>query len=124
MTGLVGGEIDLAQLTLDAVWQRTDATPLAWLDGIGQSAEQAQQIASELGADVSETRVVGAQTLASWLLWQKGDLVSAAEIWRGLIEFLLACPHESPLRAEMLITSITNYGAIAFNAGDGDALIE
>src|SRR5258708_7393616 len=124
MTRSSQGEIDVAQLTLDAVRQRADVSALAWIGELGLAAAQAQQIASGLDADAFEMRVVGAQLLASWLSQQNGDLVSAAAIWKGLIELLLAFPLDSPLRAEMLVTSIMTYGANAINAGDGDALIE
>jgi hypothetical protein len=124
MTRSSQGEVNVAELTLNAVRQRAHATALAWLAELELPAAQAQLIASQLVADEFETRVLGAQRLASALPPRNGDLVSAAAIWRDLIEFLLASPLDSPLRAGMLVTSIMAYGAIAFDAGDGEALIE
>jgi hypothetical protein len=123
MSGLGQGEIDVAELTLNAVRQRARATALAWLGELGLTIAQAQQIASWLGADEFDTRVGAAQLLAS-LRQQNGDLVSAAAILRNLTELLLESPLDSPMRARMLATSIMAYGAIAFDAGEGEALIE
>jgi hypothetical protein len=123
MTRSSRGEIEVAKLTLDAVRQRADATALTWLGELGLPDTQARQIASGLVADGFEMRVVGAQLLASWLSQQSGDLVSAAAIWKGLIELLSTSSLDSPPRAAMLVTSIMNYGANAFNAGDGETLI-
>ncbi|CCE07939.1 hypothetical protein BRAS3843_2490004 [Bradyrhizobium sp. STM 3843] len=123
MTRSSQDEIDVAKLTLDAVSQRADATALAWVGELGLPAVQAQEIVSYLVADAFETRVIGAQLLANWLPQQSGDLVSAAAIWRGLIEYLSASALAPGLRAELLVTSIMNYGANAFNAGDGETLI-
>jgi CHAT domain-containing protein len=124
MTPSSQAKIEIAESTLNAVRQRAAPALLAWLGQLGLPAAQAQQIASGLVADQLDMRVVGAQLLATWLAQQNGDLVSAAAIWKGLIELRLGSPPDSPPRAEMLFTSIMNFGAIAFNAGDGDSLIE